>query len=74
MSTYSITFDENRFGYLLNLFNDLGISFREIENDEYIPRTAEQIEVDLRSAFKEVKLHQEGKIQLRDARVALNEL
>ena len=74
MSNYTITFDENRFGYLLNLFKDLGISFHEIENDEYIPRTAEQIEADLRSAFKEIKLHQEGKMQLRDAREALNEL
>ena len=74
MSRYSITLDENRFGYLLDLFKDLGISFRKIENDEYIPRTTERIEADLRSAFKEVKLHQEGKMQLRDAREALNEL
>ena len=75
MSTYSITFDENRFGYLLDLFKDLDIQFRkENEVEEYVPRTTEQLETDFCSAMQSVKLHREGKIKLRDAREALNEL
>ena len=47
---------------------------KEVESDEFAPRTSEQIESDLREAFTEVKLYRQGKIQLRDAREALNEL
>ena len=38
---------------------------KEVENDEFVPRTAEQLEADLRGAIQSVKLHREGKIQLQ---------
>ena len=66
MSTYSITFDENRFGYLLDLFKGLGIQFRkENEVEEYVPRNNEQLKADLHEAISEAKMAAEGKIQLQ---------
>ena len=66
MSRYSITLDENRFGYLLDLFIGLGIPFhKEKEIEEYIPRNKEQLKSDLREAISEAKMAAEGKIQLQ---------
>lgn len=73
MSTYSITFDENRFAFLFDLFKSLGISIKKIREEEtqisddevFIPRTNEQLKADLREAFEEVKLFKQGKIKLQ---------
>jgi dTDP-4-dehydrorhamnose reductase len=69
MSTYSITFDENRFGFLFDLFKNLNISIKKIkdetESDDFVPRTTEQLEADLRSALMQAKLASEGKIKLQ---------
>jgi dTDP-4-dehydrorhamnose reductase len=78
MASYHITFDENRFGFLFDLFKNLNISVKKIKEeeivDEFVPRTTEQLEADLHSAMRSIKLHREGKIKLKDAREALNEL
>jgi hypothetical protein len=59
---------------LIQKFTFVEIVKKEEEIDTYVPRTNEELKADLREAFAEVKLYKEGKIQLRDAREALNEL
>ena len=71
----TLNIPENELSYFLQLIkNHKFIKIVEKENDDFVPRSAEQIDADLREAFTEVKLYRQGKIQLRDAREALNEL
>ncbi len=77
MSNYTITFDENRFAFLFDLFKNLGISIKKNQEEsieEYAPRTTEQLEADFCSAMQSVKLHREGKIKLKSLKEVLDEI
>ncbi len=47
---------------------------KEVESDEFAPRTAEQLETDLRGAMQQVKLARAGKIKLKTLQEVLDEL
>lgn len=77
METITLKIQSKHFQFFLELiqkFNFVEIVKKEEIKDEFVPRTAEQLEADFISAMKSVKLHREGKIKLRNAREALNEL
>ena len=47
---------------------------KEVESDEFVPRTTEQLEADLRGAMQQVKLARAGKIKLKSLKEVLDEL
>jgi hypothetical protein len=60
----------------INDWEQLKARFEELENieDDYTEPTKEEILNGLKEALEEVKLHQEGKLQLKPARDLLNEI
>lgn len=74
----TLNIPDNEIAYFLQLIKNHKfikiVKKEEAEEDAYVPRTTEQLEADLREAFTEIKLYRQGKVQLRDAREALNEL
>lgn len=67
---------EDQYSYVLQLIkNHKFIKIVKEETiEEYVPRTTEQLGADLRAAMHSIKLHREGKIKLKSAREALDEL
>lgn len=75
MITAEITLPEKDAEMILKVISKLGGKIKLIppaKNDLSI--SAQKMKNDLENAFKEVKLHQEGKIKLKTARELLNEL
>jgi hypothetical protein len=73
----TLNIPDNELTYFLQLIKNhkfIKIVKKEDETDTFVPRTNEELKSDLREAFEEIKLYKQGKIQLRDAREALNEL
>jgi hypothetical protein len=74
---------EDKAGFVLELLSNLPfVKTREVKEpnivaepqEEYVPRTEEEILAGLREALDEVKLHKEGKIKLRPLKDVLDEL
>lgn len=60
---------------ILKVITKLGGKIKLInDGNGNIPFTTASIKKDLESAFKEIKLHQQGKIKLKTARELLDEL
>ena len=74
---------EDKVGFVLELLSNLPfVKTKQVKQpnvvaepqEEYRPRTEEEIIAGLREALHEVKLHKEGKIKLQSARDFLDEL
>jgi hypothetical protein len=74
---------DDKVGFVLELLSNLPfVKTKEMvqpnvvaePQEEYRPRTEEEILEGLREALHEVKLHKEGKIKMQSARDFLNEL
>lgn len=74
---------EDKVGFVLELLSNLPfVKTKKVKQpdlvaepqEEYIPRTEEEILAGLSEALHEVKLHKEGKIKLQSARDFLDEL
>ena len=75
MVTVEIKLPEKDAEMILKVISKLGgkVKVKEPEERKLSP-AAKKMKKDLEQAFKEVKLHQEGKIQLKTARELLDEL
>lgn len=74
---------DDKVGFVLELLSNLPfVKTREVQQanmaaepqEEYVPRTEEEIIAGLREALHEAKLHKEGKIKLQSGRDFLDEL
>jgi hypothetical protein len=77
METITLKIQSKHFQFFLELiqkFNFVEIVKKEEIKDEFVPRTAEQLEADLRGAMQQVKLARAGKIKLKTLQEVLNEL
>ena len=75
MLTVEIKLPEKDAEMILKVISKLGGKVKVILPDEpKLSPAAKKMKKDLEQAFKEVKLHQEGKIQLKTARELLDEL
>jgi len=75
MITAEVKLKEKDAEMILKVISKLGGKVKVIDNK--IPRLSpaeKKMKRDLEEAFREVKLHQEGKIQLKTAREFLDEL
>jgi hypothetical protein len=73
----TLNIPDSELAYFLQLIKNhkfIKIVNEEETSNEFVSRTTEQLEADLHSAMRSIKLHREGKIKLKDAREALNEL
>jgi addiction module RelB/DinJ family antitoxin len=59
--------------FLHKVQKDNGLLF-ELEDEEFYDTPKEKVLKDLKEAVKEVKLYEQGKIELKDARELLDEL
>ena len=75
MITAEIKLPEKDAEMILKVISKLGGKIKLIETDNpKLSPAAKKMKADLEKAFKEVKLHQEGKIKLKTARELLDEL
>jgi hypothetical protein len=75
MITAEIRLPEKDAEMILKVISKLGGKVKLIDTDTIkLSPAAKKMKKDLEAAFKEVKLHQEGKIQLKSARELLDEL
>lgn len=75
MITAEIKLPEKDAEMIIKVISKLGGKVRLTGSDtQKLSPSAKKIKKDLQEAFKEIKLHQEGKIQLKTARELLNEL
>jgi hypothetical protein len=75
MITAEIKLPEKDAEFILNVISKLGGKVKLIDPDVHnLSPAAKKMKKDLEAAFKEVRLHQEGKIHLKTAREALDEL
>jgi len=75
MITAEIKLPEKDAEMIMKVIAKLGGKVKLIEPDGHkLSPAAKKMKKDMENAFKEVKLHQEGKIQLKTARELLNEL
>lgn len=79
MTTLTINIDNKKSEKAVKAFLDaLGLSYNvdaTIDKAQRPLNKAEQrVYKNLKNSFEQIKLHQEGKIELRDARELLNEL
>ena len=68
--TILINVKEEKYDFLMELLQ----SFDFVEIDDEPERTEEEFKNDLLEAFREVKLHQQGKKKLKTAKEFLDEL
>ena len=75
MITAEIKLPEKDAEMILKVISKLGGKVKLIQPDEQkLSPTAKKMKKDLEQAFKEIKLHQEGKLQLKTARELLDEI
>jgi hypothetical protein len=75
MITAELKLPEKDAEMIIKVISKLGGKVKLTGSDPHkLSPSAKKIKKDLEEAFKEVKLHQEGKIQLKTARELLNEL
>jgi hypothetical protein len=75
MITAQIKLPEKDAEMILKVISKLGGKVKLIEPDGHkLSPAAKKMKKDLEEAFNEIKLHQEGKIQLKTARELLDEL
>jgi len=75
MITAEIKLPEKDAEMIIKVISKLGGKVKLTGTDQQkLSPSAIKMKKDLEDAFKEVKLHQEGKIQLKSARELLNEL
>jgi len=75
MVTAEIKMPEKDAEMILRVISKLGGKIKLIDSSQpKLSPAAKKMKADLEQAFKEVKLHQEGKIQLKTARELLDEL
>ena len=75
MITAEIKLPEKDADMILKMILKLGGKIKLIQSDKRkLSPAAEKMKKDLEEAFKEVKLHQEGKIQLKTLSEILDEL
>jgi len=75
MVTAEIKMPEKDAEMILRVISKLGGKIKLIDSSQpKLSPAAKKMKNDLEQAFKEVKLHQEGKIQLKTARELLDEL
>jgi len=75
MITAEIKLPEKDAEMILKVISKLGGKVKVIHPDEHkLSPEAKKMKKELEQAFKEVKLHQEGKIKLKTARELLDEL
>ena len=75
MITAEIKMPEKDAEMILKVISKLGGKVKLIGSDSpKLSPAARKMKKDLEQAFKEVKLHQEGKLHLKTARELLNEL
>jgi calcineurin-like phosphoesterase family protein len=75
MVTAEIKLPEKDAEMILKVISKLGGKIKLIEpNFHKLSPAAKKVKKELETAFKEIKLHQEGKIQLKTARELLDEL
>jgi hypothetical protein len=75
MITAEVKLKEKDAEMILKVISKLGGKVKVIDNENPKLSAAEKkMKRDLEEAFREVKLHQEGKIQLKTAREFLDEL
>ena len=75
MITAEIKLPEKDAEMILKVISKLGDKIKVVDPAEQkLSPAAKKMKKDLEQAFKEVKLHQEGKIQLKTARELLDEL
>lgn len=59
---------------LKEILNRFGVSYDEEAGERPLNKAEKAVYNNLKTSFQEIKLHREGKIELRDARELLNEL
>lgn len=75
MITAQIEIPEKDAEIIMKVITKLGGKIRLIEPiEQKLSPAAKKMKKDLEQAFKEIRLHQEGKIQLKTARELLDEL
>ncbi|MCR8557276.1 hypothetical protein KXD93_06470 [Mucilaginibacter sp. BJC16-A38] len=75
MITAQIKLPEKDAEMILKVISKLGGKVKLIEPDVHkLSPAAKKMKKDLEEAFNEIKLHQEGKVQLKTARELLDEL
>lgn len=75
MITAQIKLPEKDADMILKVISKLGGKIKVVDPAEQkLSSAAKKMKRDLEAAFREVKLHQEGKIQLKTARELLDEL
>jgi hypothetical protein len=75
MVTAQIKLPEKDAEMILKVISKLGGKVKLIEPDvQKLSPAAKKMKKDLEEAFNEIKLHQEGKVQLKTARELLDEL
>ena len=72
MTTARIEISDTKTELVLTLLKELGVKVKVVKksNDAF----KKMLKKDLQQAFKEVELHQQGKIELKPARDLLDEL
>ena len=72
MTTARIEISDTKTELVLTLLKELGVKVKVVKksNDAF----KKKLKKDLKQAFKEVELHQQGKIELKSARDLLDEL
>lgn len=73
MITAEVKLPEKDAEMILKVISKLGGKVKVLETNKLSP-AAKKMKKDLEDAFKEIKLHQEGKIQLKSAKQLLDEL
>jgi len=74
MITAEIKLPEKDAEMILKVISKLGGKIQLIKEDSKLSPAAKKLKKDLQKAFEEVKLHQEGKIQLKTLSEVLDEL
>ncbi|MDO8994364.1 MAG: hypothetical protein Q7U83_14950 [Daejeonella sp.] len=75
MATLTVHIDnEKDLPILKEILNRFGASYNEEAGERPLNKAEKATYKRLKTSFEEIKLHNEGKIELRDARELLNEL
>jgi Ca2+-binding EF-hand superfamily protein len=74
MITAEIKLPEKDAEMILKVISKLGGKIKLIKEDAKLSPAAKKLKKDLQKAFEEIKLHQEGKIQLKTLSEVLDEL
>ena len=75
MITAEVKIPEKDAEMILKVISKLGGKVKVVkQNDKVLSTSAKKMKKDLKQAFEQVQLHQEGKVELKTASQLLNEL